>query len=74
MNTHSAAPGRSSGQSIELYEREYVPTVARPMAYSLLAVAQPRSHEQVLDVAAKDQRLGRDLREHHQRGRGWRCR
>lgn len=51
MNTHTPAEQPRPGQAVELYEREYVPTVARPMAYCLLAAAQPRSHEQVLDVA-----------------------
>lgn len=51
MNTQDPAERERLLRAAELYEREYVPTVGRPMAYSLLAAAQPRSHEQVLDVA-----------------------
>lgn len=51
MNTHSPAERERLLRAAELYEREYVPTVGRPMAYGLLLAAQPRSHEQVLDVA-----------------------
>lgn len=51
MDTHSSAERERLLRAAELYEREYVPTVGRPMAYGLLSAAQPCSHEQVLDVA-----------------------
>lgn len=51
MNTLLPAERDRLLRAAELYEREYVPTVGRPMAYCLLSAAQPRSHEQVLDVA-----------------------
>lgn len=51
MNPHSTVAQERLLRAAELYEREYVPTVARPMAYGLMSEAQPRSHEQVLDVA-----------------------
>lgn len=51
MNTQSSAERERVLHAAELYEREYVPTVGRPMAYGLMSAAQPRGHEQVLDVA-----------------------
>lgn len=51
MNTQLSPDRDRLLRAAELYEREYVPTVGRPMAYSLLSAAQPRGHEQVLDVA-----------------------
>lgn len=51
MSRHAAAGGSLEGSPAENYQRYFVPTIGAPVAHDLIAVADPRPGERVLDVA-----------------------